>query len=42
MHRMGERISEAYRKNYDRLVRLKNQYGPKNLFRQNQNIKPTV
>lgn len=38
----GESISEAYGKNYDRLVQLKNQYAPKNLFRQNQNIKPTA
>jgi FAD/FMN-containing dehydrogenase len=38
----GTRIRAAYGKNYDRLVALKNKYDPKNLFRLNQNIKPTV
>jgi FAD/FMN-containing dehydrogenase len=38
----GERISEAYGKNFDRLVEAKNKYDPGNLFRQNQNIRPTV
>jgi FAD/FMN-containing dehydrogenase len=38
----GERIGDAYGKNYDRLVRAKNHYDPHNLFRQNQNIKPSV
>ena len=38
----GERIHEAYGPNYDRLVRMKNKYDPKNLFRQNQNIKPAA
>jgi FAD/FMN-containing dehydrogenase len=33
------RMSEAA---YARLVALKNQYDPTNLFRLNQNIKPTV
>jgi hypothetical protein len=28
--------------NYDRLIRLKSKYDPTNLFRQNQNIRPTV
>ncbi len=39
----GERLSRsAYGPNYDRLVALKNTYDPTNLFRMNQNIKPTV
>jgi FAD/FMN-containing dehydrogenase len=38
----GERISEAYGGNYERLVQVKNKYDPGNLFRQNQNISPTV
>src|SRR5690242_15646270 len=32
----------AYGSNYDRLVALKNQYDPTNLFRANVNIRPTV
>jgi FAD/FMN-containing dehydrogenase len=36
------RIRAAYGRNYDRLVALKNKYDPTNLFRLNQNIKPTV
>jgi FAD/FMN-containing dehydrogenase len=36
------RIRAAYTRNYDRLVALKNQYDPVNLFRLNQNIRPTV
>jgi FAD/FMN-containing dehydrogenase len=36
------RITGAYSRNYDRLVALKNQYDPTNLFRMNQNIKPTL
>jgi FAD/FMN-containing dehydrogenase len=35
-------VQTAYRENYGRLVRLKNKYDPTNLFRINQNIKPTV
>jgi FAD/FMN-containing dehydrogenase len=38
----SERISQAYGKNYDRLVEAKNKYDPGNLFRRNQNIRPTV
>ena len=38
----GTRIRAAYRHNYDRLVALKKKYDPTNLFRLNQNIKPTV
>ena len=38
-----QRIREAYPPaTYDRLVALKNQYDPTNLFRLNQNIKPTA
>jgi FAD/FMN-containing dehydrogenase len=36
------RIRAAYRHGYDRLVALKNKYDPTNLFRLNQNIKPTA
>ena len=38
----GDRIKATYRDNYDRLVEVKNKYDPNNLFRVNQNIKPTV
>ena len=37
-----ERIRAAYGPNYERLVTLKNKYDPTNLFRVNQNIKPTA
>ena len=36
------RIRAAYSDNYGRLVALKNKYDPTNLFRLNQNIKPTI
>lgn len=39
--REGEE-SMAYRENYDRLVELKNEWDPENLFRMNQNVKPTA
>jgi FAD/FMN-containing dehydrogenase len=35
-------IREAFGDNHERLVHLKNRYDPANLFRLNQNIKPTV
>jgi len=37
-----DRLRAAYGLNFDRLVGLKNRYDPNNLFRLNQNIKPTV
>lgn len=38
-----ERVKDAYTSEaWDRLVQLKNMYDPTNLFRMNQNIKPTV
>ena len=36
------RIRAAYGGHYERLVALKNKYDPTNLFRMNQNIRPTV
>jgi len=41
MEEGGERIRATYRDNYERLVAVKNIYDPTNLFRVNQNIKPT-
>jgi hypothetical protein len=37
-----DRIKATYGSNYERLVMIKNKYDPGNLFRVNQNIKPTV
>jgi len=36
----SDRISEAYRSNYDRLASIKQKYDPGNLFHANHNIKP--
>ena len=35
-------VRAAYGSNHDRLIRIKNKYDPKNLFRMNQNIKPFI
>jgi FAD/FMN-containing dehydrogenase len=37
-----ERVKATYRDNFERLVETKNRYDPTNLFRVNQNIKPTA
>jgi FAD/FMN-containing dehydrogenase len=36
-----DRVKVAYGRNYPRLVQVKNKYDPTNLFRVNENIKPT-
>ena len=37
-----ERVKATYGENYERLVEIKNKYDPNNLFRVNQNIKPSL
>ena len=36
-----EQVRAVYGENYDRLVRTKDRYDPNNMFRLNQNIKPS-
>lgn len=36
----SERVAAAYSSNYARLVQIKKQYDPENVFHRNQNIKP--
>jgi len=36
----GDRVSEAYRERWDRLVAVKSHYDPNNFFRLNQNVPP--
>ncbi len=36
-----DRVKASYKENYKKLVELKNKYDPDNLFRVNQNIKPS-
>jgi FAD/FMN-containing dehydrogenase len=37
-----DRVAASYRDNYQRLAAIKHKYDPANLFRMNQNIKPTA
>jgi FAD/FMN-containing dehydrogenase len=37
-----DRVKEAYGEHYERLVALKDEYDPTNLFRLNQNVRPTA
>ncbi|HEY3598081.1 MAG TPA: FAD-binding oxidoreductase, partial [Paraburkholderia sp.] len=37
-----DRVGAAYGPNFERLVAIKDRYDPRNLFRTNQNIKPSV
>jgi len=38
----SDRVKAAYGPNFHRLEEIKKKYDPKNLFRINQNIRPTV
>ncbi|MFZ9004416.1 MAG: BBE domain-containing protein [Robiginitalea sp.] len=35
-----DRVRASYKKNNDRLVKIKTKYDPNNIFRVNQNIQP--
>jgi FAD/FMN-containing dehydrogenase len=37
-----DQVGAAFRDNYERLVEIKNEWDPNNLFRMNQNVEPTV
>ena len=37
-----DRVKASYRGNYERLVAVKNKYDPANVFRVNQNLKPSA
>jgi hypothetical protein len=37
-----DRVKASYRDNHDRLVEIKDKYDPANLFRVNQNIRPSA
>jgi hypothetical protein len=37
----NERVNAAYGQNYERLIKMKNEWNPENLFRMDPNIEPT-
>jgi FAD/FMN-containing dehydrogenase len=39
-HDEDDRVDSAYRENHERLVDLKNEWDPENLFRLNSNVEP--
>ena len=38
----GDRVKTAYGVNHDRLVEVKTEWDPENVFRMNQNIEPGI